>query len=152
MFALRHPHTARTRHCLALVGCSLGTPREALEDWWWWQVDWIKHGHIHLRSVEVTVQFCPALVFTQPCWLHIGIIGISLAKGFCVCKSWTLTAVTAHHSSSQMLHHASSYFSITLLLSSFASFGWEKTALWNTFGLFTWFLKECFNSSIHGDS
>ena len=27
-----HPHTARTRHCMALVGCSLGTPREALEE------------------------------------------------------------------------------------------------------------------------
>ncbi|CAL1165173.1 unnamed protein product [Cladocopium goreaui] len=27
-----HPHTARTRHCLALVGCSLGTPGEALEE------------------------------------------------------------------------------------------------------------------------
>lgn len=27
-----HPHTARTRHCLALAGCSLGTPREALEE------------------------------------------------------------------------------------------------------------------------
>lgn len=108
----------------------------------------LKKCHIHL-SLEVIVQLCPAhLVSAQPCWLHIGI-----TLGFLLCvRVGPFRLLSAHHSSSQMIHHASSYLSITLLIFwVFSRFGWEKSLLGTLEYQMVnspWFLKECWKTLV----